>query len=408
MQPKRLQGMRDHSPDYMITLNSILALFRKTVESFGFSPMSTPSLEYSETLVSKTDSTETHNELYQWQDKGGREIGLRYDHTVPLARYMSMNPNVILPFKRYTTGSVWRFNRPQKGRYREFLQADLDIVGSGSINSDAEILTLISKFLNECLIDKYEIRVNNRILLEQLAAKAGITENDYLKAFRIIDKLDKVGTDNTIQLLTKCLGEKVAKTFFYSLFEPQQDKRTLDILNLAQYMGASNLRTDQTLARGLNYYTSTIFEVIIPGVAGSIAGGGRFDKFIENKGKFLPTVGVGLGISRIMDLITEDPRQPQNNGHVTHVLVADCGLLDESLNIADNLRHNNYRVEVYHDKDRLKKQLKYANNKKIPCVVLIGPDEYKAGKVRIKNMETSKEVLVEQTMVNNAVFDVLC
>ncbi|MFQ5646452.1 MAG: histidine--tRNA ligase [bacterium] len=421
LQPKLLQGTRDFLPEYMIGFQKVLDTFRGNAESFGFDPLCTPALEYCETLLAKLENQDTINELYRWEDKGGREIGLRFDHTVPLARVVSMNQRLPRPFKRYDIGPVWRFNRPQKGRYREFWQGDLDIVGCSDPTADAEVVAAVCRFFDRLGLTDYTVHLSDRRLLSGMAAYAGVDTGDAYALYRIIDQLDKIGWEGVSGLLQEKVGEQAAGKVRElltagadSLAEFQRARDLLSgcsapqlqeamaavenleaILEMLPRMGVKKekLCPDLSLARGLDYYTGTILEVRMAGGAGSIAGGGRFDRLTETYGVVSPAVGVGVGFDRLMAVLEQEGLR-EDRKSVTEILVSvqSDELKVVSLEAAAALREAGCNTEIYLERGRLKKQLKYAANRGIAYVVIIGPQEYEAGEIIIKRMSDSEQL----------------
>ena len=399
-----------------------MRLSRETFERFGFEPMETPAMEYAETLEGKYGE-EGDRLIYKFEDRGGRKVALRYDLTVPLARTMAMY-QVEKPFRRYQIAPVWRADKPQKGRFREFWQCDADIVGSREVWADAEVLAVTYCALKNLGFNEFTIRINNRKLLNGMALYGGVTDKEMAGFFRIIDKAEKVGWDEVKkELASKNFSEKaIEKTIALMVEDTQGDtalsrlKTTLAGIPSAQEgiaeleeiqrclanLGVEqrNVLFDGSLARGLDYYTGPIFETIIekPRI-GSISGGGRFDSLIGMfSGKDVPATGTSLGLERIITVMEELAMLP-TTPTVSQVLVTmfDRGLFGESLKVASELRSAGISAEVYVNDDKLKKQLDYANKKRIPLVLIIGPDEKERGEVVLKDMEQKTQATVPRT-----------
>ena len=407
-----LKGTRDFLPAQFILRKKVIEIIARTFESFGFEPMETPAMEYAETLEGKYGE-EGDRLIYKFEDRGGRKVALRYDLTVPLARTMAMY-QVEKPFRRYQIAPVWRADKPQKGRFREFWQCDADIVGSREVWADAEVLAVTYCALKNLGFNEFTIRVNNRKLLNGMALYGGVTDKEMAGFFRIIDKAEKVGWDEAKkELASKNFSEKAIDKTIALMSEDNQGNTALSRLKttLAGIPSAQegiaeleeiqrclanlgveqrNVLFDGSLARGLDYYTGPIFETIIekPRI-GSISGGGRFDSLIGMfSGRDVPATGTSLGLERIITVMEELAMLP-TTPTVSQVLVTmfDRGLFGESLKAASELRSAGICAEVYVNDDKLKKQLDYANKKGIPLVLIIGPDEKERGEVVVKDME---------------------
>jgi histidyl-tRNA synthetase (EC 6.1.1.21) len=421
-----LKGTRDFLPTQFILRKKVIEIIARTFERFGFEPMETPAMEYAETLEGKYGE-EGDRLIYKFEDRGGRKVALRYDLTVPLARTMAMY-QVEKPFRRYQIAPVWRADKPQKGRFREFWQCDADIVGSREVWADAEVIAVTYYALKNLGFNEFTIRINNRKLLNGMALFGGVTDKEMAGFFRIIDKADKVGWDEVKkELASKNFSEKsIDKTIALMIEDTQGDsaisrlKTTLAGIPSAQEGIAeieeiqrclSNLGVEQrnvlfdgSLARGLDYYTGPIFETVIENPRiGSISGGGRFDSLIGMfSGKDVPATGTSLGLERIITVMEELAMLPMTPT-VSQVLVTVFArdLFGESLQVASELRSAGIKAEIYLNDDKLKKQLDYANKKGIPLVIIIGPDEKERGEVVLKDMEQKIQVTVpRQELVN--------
>jgi len=386
IKPQTLKGFRDFLPKEARKRQFVINTLKKVFESYGFEPLETPALEYEEILLGKYGD-EGDKLMYRFEDNGKRKVALRYDQTVPLARVVAQYQNELpMPFKRYQIQNVWRAENTQKGRYREFLQCDIDTVGQGSPASDAEIIVIAAKALDELGFKNYKIRVGDRKLFE------GIPE----AAIIIIDKLKKIGEEKVIaELKEKGLDEKILNKVKSS--KPSADIEL--ILGIAQDLGvADKVYFDPTLARGLNYYTGMIFEIEIEEYsAGSVCGGGRYDNLIGMfTNKQIPAVGFAFGFDRIMEAMEELNLFPKNL-QITQVLVTIFSqeFKEKSLETASFLREKGINTEVYLDENaKMEKQLKYADQKGIPYVVIIGPDEDSKNMVTLKNMKTREQITI--------------
>jgi len=428
------KGTRDFGPKVVSKRNFILKTIKSTFEKFGFLPLETPTMENLSVLTGKYGD-EGDQLIFKVLNSGDyvakvksdiantpsqqltpqiAEKGLRYDLTVPFARYVVMNQNEIsFPFRRYQMQPVWRADRPQKGRYREFMQCDADVVGTDSLICEAEIIMMINEILNNLGIKEYEIIINSRKILTGLAEHLGHKGEEGALCVAI-DKLDKIGTEGVFNELTKIgysgtqldalspvlklTGDNEDKLSKLKAFIPtNKDINTgLDeIEKVLSYVDSMNgnlstVNFDPSLARGLSYYTGAIFEVKIKdGSIGSISGGGRYDNLTGVFG--LPNVsGVGfsLGIDRIFDVMENRSLFPSEVVTTTQVLFVNFGASEEAFAIKQlaKLREAGIASELYPSSAKLKKQMTYANNLNIPFVVLIGSDEVTNNTLTVKNM----------------------
>lgn len=385
------KGFRDFLPSEALKRKYVQGIIETTFASYGFDPLETPALEYSETLMGKY-GTEADKLLYLFKDNGGRQVGLRYDQTVPLSRVVAQyGQELILPFKRYQIQPVWRAENTQKGRYREFLQCDIDTIGSDSYLSDAEIIACTIDGLKKIGFQKPQILVNDRTIFDSL----GLSKKEII----IIDKLDKIGEPAVIEELEKS-GRKNAKELFNSIRAATKTDRLREIftaLELSKFVEGTDYRFEPFLARGLDYYTSTIFEakVLDQATPLSVAGGGRYDTLIGTfSGRDVPAVGIAFGFDRIIEIAGELGLIPSfKTGSTMLICTMGKDYLDLSLTLANNLRKNGQiNTEVYPDPTaKLDKQLKYANKKGIPFVAILGEDEVKTQSITLKNMRDGKQ-----------------
>jgi histidyl-tRNA synthetase len=390
-----LKGFRDFLPGDASKRERVMEIFRSVFARFGFEPLETPALEYAETLKGK-NGTEADKLLYLFKDNGGRDVGLRYDQTVPLSRVMAQYQDIPLPFKRYQMQLVWRAENTQKGRFREFLQCDIDIVGSKSETADVEIITATIEALRSLNLPNPIITINDRTLFDYYK----VTKEEII----IIDKMDKIGKDAVIELLQKS-GRKDAKSLF-SMFEksaPTEKLKTIfTMLSSQGYKEGTDYEFSPFLARGLDYYTSTIFEARIPSyAAGSIAGGGRYDDLIGLfSGKPVPAVGIAFGFDRILEILEEKQLLVSNYSRTTVlVTVFDEASRLTSGEIASQLRTAGMNTDLYLEPAKLEKQLKYADKKNIPYVIVQGPDEVSKGVVQLKDMKNRTNELLTMNEV---------
>ena len=399
-----LKGFRDFLPEQMRVRNYVLSVMKEVFESFGFEPLETPSLEYKQTLLGKYGQ-ETDRLVYTFKDKGNRDVGLIYDLTVPVSRVLASYRNRIkLPFKRYQVQKVWREDRPQKGRYREFTQCDFDIFGVISPLADAEIIAIIFEVLRRLKLEKFVIRINSRQVLFTILEKLGIKEVKQQQAIlQSIDKLDKKSVETVREeLIQKGFTDGLVESVFKELKRAVPDQNLQLMLELVESFGVPKefFRFDPTLARGLAYYTGIIFETIMkePKI-GSVTGGGRYDKLISQLGgPDIPATGTTIGLDRICDVISELKLFKERTKTTTQVLVTvfNESLINESLKNFRLLKEKCLNVEIYLDLgSSLKKQLKYADKKGIPFAIILGPKEMKDKMVIIKIMKTGEQIKVK-------------
>ena len=401
-----LKGFRDFLPEALTVRNYVKNLLIDTFETFGFEPLETPVLEYASVLKGKY-SSETDNKLgYFFKDNGDREVGMRYDLTVPTAKVLAIyNQQLPQPFKRYQIQPVWRADNTQKGRYREFLQCDIDTFGSNSIIADAEIAAVIYQVLQKLNFKEFTIQISSRKILKEILVKSGVTENQN-SILLSIDKLLKINEDGvTKELISKGLNTTQINNIFKYIKTAQPDENLLQFFSYIEKMGVppSAYKFEPTLVRGSDYYTGIIFETkVSKPLIGSIGGGGRYDNLIESLGgPNIPAVGYSFGFEPLIDCILELNLLPNLSKTKTKILIANFGdeTLSESLALITTLRNNNINSSFYPDADKLGKQFKYANNLNIPFVAMIGTDELKNNSVTIKNMLTGDQKTINQSEV---------
>lgn len=414
IEAQNLKGFRDFGASEAGARALIFQKIRSVFERYGFLPMETPALEYKEILSGKYGA-EGEKLMYSFTDRGGREVAMRYDLTVPLARYYAQNENdLAVPFKRYQIAPVWRADRPQKGRFREFTQCDIDVVGTNSLFADAEIIACMNAALKELGVPEVLIKINNRKLLDAIMREAGVRPNQTGEAIRTLDKLEKVGEVvvrgelASLGVQTKqadALFEILAKDFqdaedFVSKFRGFDGAGELaEVLEILQDMGVKNYQADLTLARGLDYYTGSIFEFVLPDARefGSVAGGGRYDNLLGMfMGKLVPAVGCSIGVDRLLEALEE--LELVKYDLVSDVLVCnlDEKFTEKYLKIVQELRGAGIQTDFYYDAAKLDKQLKYADKKNINFAVILGDEEMKKDEATVKNMATGKQERVKQ------------
>lgn len=416
--PRTLPGFMELKPNEQILFNQIKEKIEESYKRFGFLPLDTPILELSEVLLAKAGG-ETEKQIYRFTR--GDDLAMRFDLTVPLAKYVSKNYGELqFPFRRYQIGKVYRGERPQKGRFREFYQADIDIIGDGelSIMNDAEIPSIIYTTFKNLGFDDFTIRINNRKILNGLFEYLNIVELS-TEIMRIIDKLEKIGKENVkLELLKLNIEEEIVDKIleFISISGDNEEKiEALEKLNIknevfekglfelkevVKYIRLfgvpeGNFSIDLTIARGLDYYTGTVYETFLDNYReiGSVCSGGRYDNLAENyTDKSLPGVGIAIGVTRLFDQLNDLKLIKTEKESISDVLVISTSDdVSECLPIANTFRKEGINTEVYMNDKKMKAKFKYADKLKIPYVAIIGEDEVKENKVSLKNLVTGKQ-----------------
>lgn len=397
IKPQTLKGFRDFIGAESKKRSWLIEKIRYVFEKFGFEPLETPALEYESVIMGKYGA-EADKLVYSFEDRGGRRVAMRYDQTVPTARVIAQYSNaLVFPFKRYQIQPVWRADKPQKGRYREFYQCDIDIFGSNSPISDAEIIAGTYFSFKEIGFPSIKLLINDRQLLFSSLKKYATDAVPVLSIIQTIDKVAKIGDDGVVAELTKKgMDTNSAKAALKDIQKTECSQSLNSIINYSVALGVprADLVFTPTLARGLDYYTGMIFEVMLPGYeAGSVGGGGRYDKLIgQLGGSDIPAVGIAFGFDRMVEA-AEQFRLIDSRAKATNVLVTLFSdvMVNESLTTASKLRAEGIKTEVYLDIEKLDKQLKYANKKNIPLVVIIGPEEKENNVVNLKNMQSGEQ-----------------
>jgi histidyl-tRNA synthetase len=404
IEPKILKGFRDFLPDEMLERNRMLKCIAEVFETSGFVPISTPAMEYSEILLGKYGD-EGDRLLYRFTDNGERDVSLRYDLTVPLARFYAMYRDLPVPFKRYHIADVWRAEKPGRGRFREFMQCDVDIVGSSSLSADAEVIAAGCAALDALRVKNYKVHINNRTLLNSLLKETGITEIKKQNAvLRIIDKFDKLSENDLKNELALYEATEILN-YLHSADLRKFDgfkeiENLIDILK-KHYQLEGKVSFEPALARGLDYYTGIIYETRLTDLAnfGSVMSGGRYDGLIGMfSGEPVPAVGISIGIDRLFAGLAE-LNLIQKRKTMTSVLVTVFPeTKDTCMEIALRLRENHIPAEIYlDDSHRLSRQFSYANRLGIRFCLIIGSDEEKQGKVSVKDMTKGEQTVIDQT-----------
>ena len=433
VRPRLPKGMRDILPSQMVLREQVLGIVEQAFAEFGFEPLITPAVERTEVLLGKGGS-EAEKLIYMVQHPGGKEeVALRYDLTVPLGRVVAQYPELPKPFRRYQIAPVWRAERPQRGRYREFFQCDADIVGSSSMLADAEVIALVYTVLCRLGFQQFVTVINDRKILTGIGQYSGVPQDKVSGLHRAIDKLDKLGMEGVRKELQKDGLDAATSDRLLRLLRPDGGKVDLDALRreladypialegidelqeLLGYLPALGVeercyRLDLSMVRGLDYYTGPIYETLVekPKI-GSLTGGGRYDGLV---GRFsaqgYPATGTTIGLERIFDVLAQQATFSTDLTTVeVLVTVFEPDLLGESLRLLSDLRANGTCCELYYDPEPLGAQIRYALKKGIPLVAILGPDEVAAGQVAVRELEHKSQTSVPRSEVVDFVRSVL-
>lgn len=419
--PRVLKGFRDYLPEAMIAREQLMETARRVYRSYGFSPIDTPALEYSEILLGK-GGEESDKQLFRFTDQGERDVAMRFDLTVPLARFAAQNIGVLgTPFKRYHIANVWRAEKPQKGRYREFMQCDFDTIGTDANGSDIETLLVIHDLLEAIGFERFTIRVNHRQLLNGLLDQLGLAEHS-VTVLRALDKLPKIGRDNVITEMGAAgisadaaagvldfaaltgTPEEILNQVEPLVADSERGRdglaklRELFAVSSAAGIPSDRLQLDVSIARGLDYYTGTIYETFLtdlPGI-GSVCSGGRYDNLAGLFTKEpLPGVGASLGLDRLLAAM-EELGLIASTSTPAPVLITqfDATRLGDYLKLGRDLRAAGIATEVYPQAAKFNKQMKYANRKGFRAVVIAGEDEFSTGVWTVKDLTSGDQAQV--------------
>jgi histidyl-tRNA synthetase len=420
IQPRTLKGFRDYLPESMIPRERLIDIARKVYRSYGFSPIDTPTLEYLEILTGK-GSEETDRQLYRFEDHGGRNVGMRFDLTVPLARFVAQHINTLgTPFKRYHIAPVWRGENTQRGRYREFMQCDFDTIGTLSVAADIETGLVINDLFEKLGFERFTVHLNNRQVLTGLLEQIGVAEQA-TAILRSLDKLTKIGRERTANEMVKTAGitaEQAEQVLAITTLTgsnqeildnlkplvAQSELGTAGIDRLQQILDGlaaggvpqERIKLDVSIARGLDYYTGVIFETFLddlPGI-GSVCSGGRYDNLAELYTKQqLPGIGASLGLDRLLAAMDElEMIDKVKTPADILVVYFEKDRLNKYLEIAASLRQAGWAVEVFPDAKKMGKQLKYADGRGFQYALIAGGDELQRDVCQIKNLHTGESV----------------
>src|SRR3989338_3929554 len=414
METQLPKGTRDCPPEEKILKDKIVKTLKSVFELYGYAPLETPVIEKYDILASKyAGGEEITKEIFSLKDQGGRELALRYDLTVPLSRYISMNPSIKLPFKRYQIGEVFRDGPTASSRYRQFTQCDIDVIGCKEILADAEILSMADFVFKKLGLDAV-IKINNRKLLNEMMEFFGVPEQKIEAVILSLDKLEKFGgqsvknelaekgiTESSINKIMSAVGVKGTndsriiqiKNFL------KKSEGIMELEELFRYLSMMEIsfEFDVSLARGLSYYTGTVFEVFLNGscVKSAVCAGGRYDRMIGQLvgNREYPAVGISFGLDRIYDAVAE--KEPSKTKSTSKVYVIPIKTLGESINLIKLIRGNGINADIDLMGRSPSKNLEYANSLGIPYVIFIGEDELKQEKFKLKDMKSGKEEMMD-------------
>lgn len=427
VEPRTLPGFMELLPHEQIQFNHIKDVIRHTYEQFGFLPIDTPIIESSEVLLAKAGG-ETEKQIYRF-NKGETDLSLRFDMTVPLAKYVAKNYNdITFPFRRYQIGKVYRGEKVQRGRYREFYQCDIDIIGDGELGivNDAEIPSIIYNIFSQLDFGKFTIRMNNRKILSGFFNALDL-QDKIVDILRIIDKIDKVGKDTIKEMLKE---QGVSEESIERIIEFVTTKENVieylkglniedetfntgvnELEQILKYVKAFGVpenyyMVDLSIARGLDYYTGTVYETILdehPEI-GSVCSGGRYENLAEYyTNKKLPGVGISIGLTRLFYILNEyNLMKDDNKKSISDIVIIP--MLDDlsyPIEVATNLRNKGINVEIYLENKNMKKKMNYANKQNVPYAIIIGEDELNTNTVTLKNMITGeqKNITVDEVSI---------
>ncbi|MFO7850500.1 MAG: histidine--tRNA ligase [Spirochaetia bacterium] len=410
IEPRILKGFRDFLPDQASRRSRIIATLTRTFEEFGLQPIDTPVLEYTEVLLGKGGG-ETDKQVYRFEDQGGRDVSMRFDLTVPLARFMAQHQSELpIPFKRYHIDKVWRGENTQRGRYREFTQCDFDIVGTNSVSSDFEILLLMYRSFKALGIADVTIKLNHRGVFNRFLAHEGVQEQS-VEIMRLIDKLQKIGREKVKEELSQIAGDEVSEKILTYIDnrggyreilsritelaggESEETRRLKDLGNAMEELNIGDrFVLDPSIMRGLDYYTGIVYETFLDRIPqiGSVCSGGRYDDLasLYTKTK-LPGVGSSIGLDRLIAALEElEEGISLESGAEAAIFNLDDNLTAYYHGLAESLRAEGLRTDVFFEMKKLGQQFKLAEEKHIPAAVICGEDERKSGTITVKNLLT--------------------
>lgn len=422
------KGTRDVLPEELLPRNELTSVLTRVFESYGFAPLETPAMEHLDILLGKY-GVEGEKLIYKLAYKGGEVLALRYDLTVPLSRVIAMNPNLPLPFKRYQIQPVWRADQPQpkQGRFREFIQCDVDTVGTDSMAADAENVAVVHDGILALGLEDFVVRLNNRKLLRAIVDAAGLPESADADLLRVIDKLDKIGIDGVKAELATTDLDQAAATRVLEMMDVSGSPAAVlaeigarlgdhalgregieeleQILSLAGSLGVPDqrLEVDLHLTRGLDYYTGPVYEVQLKSIErfGSLGGGGRYDDLMGLYGKqHIPATGVSIGLSRVLAALTQLEKLKARKSPADALIMRFPDTpLEAAFSLAAQLRAEGARVEVFPGTSKLKAQFLFAERKGIRNAILLGATEIEAGTANVKDLEAGEQVTLARDAI---------
>ena len=425
IEPRTLTGFMELLPQDQILFNQIVDTIRRNYEKYGFLPLDTPVIESSEVLLAKAGG-DTEKQIYRFK-KGDNDLCLRFDHTVPLAKYVALHNNQLtFPFARYQIGKVYRGEKPQKGRFREFYQCDIDVIGKDKLSLvyDAEIPSIIYSIFKELQLGDFEIKISNRKLLIGLLQSLDIDISLHVEILRLIDKINKIGQENFMSTLSidyNIPSEKIAVIVDFLKISGDVDNQIVALKNLninnetfttgvselefvARHMrmfgiSEDNFTIDTTIARGLDYYTGTVYETFLKGYEflGSVSSGGRFDNLASFYTKdHLPGVGMSIGLTRLFYKLQENNLLNDSKNSISRAIIIPLDdNIEECIKLSNYLRNNNINNEIYLENAKFKTKMNYAVNRNIKYAIFIGEDEIKNGYYTVKNLNEFQQSQVK-------------
>lgn len=418
IQPRTLKGFRDFLPEDMRIRQQVIGIFKEVFESYGYEPLETPTLEHADILLGKYGE-EAEKLIYQFEDRGGRKVAMKYDLTVPTCRVVAQyEDRISLPFKRYQIQPVWRADNTQKGRFREFFQCDADTIGSSSMLADAEFILMGLQIMKKLGFTDFVARINNRKFIDGLVHYSGATQDQFYTICIAIDKLDKIGREGVVkEMEAKKISPKVIQKIMEIVEIKGSNSELIEILKKKMkdvpvaLEGLSELAAifsylkvggapenqyifDLSIIRGLSYYTGPVWEFTVrDGGVGSVAGCGRYDNLVGlYLGKDIPATGGSFGIERLFEVIKDRELLTSKSNKTILVTVFSPELAVHSFQVAEKLRREGKQVVLYPDENtKLEKQFKYADKMKFETVCIIGPEEVLNKTIKMKSMKTGEQ-----------------
>ncbi len=402
----RVKGVRDFTGISAILRQQALETIRKAYELFGFEPIETPSFEYLSLFTDKS-GPEIEAQLYSFEDKKGEKLALRPEHTVSKLRVVSGDKSIVFPLKAYSIGNVWRYEDTKKGRWREFIQADVDVFGSSNILYDSEVIACIDFALKKLNVKDYKINVSNRKILTSLMEDLQIKIEDEVQVLREIDKIHKIGMDEVIKRISAIIGEGKAESIREYLNGKEAKGKGVDELNLLmndlkKTYGIKNVYFDRSLVRGQDYYDGTIFEFEFindkfKGVA--LAGGGRYDRLSKNFDSDFPITGGSIGFDVVMEVLLDN----FENTFRSSFCVINIDEIDKARLITNKLREAGIMTDILLDSISLSKGLDYCNSKRIKYAIIVGKRDLQDGKVTVRDLENKTEFKFEEDKLSDEI-----